>query len=291
MSAASVDMADCVVVVLTYNCEGIIEETLAQARRLCARPFVVDSFSSDSTVALVEASGCELVQRPFTNYAEQRNWAIGEASSRGAWQLHLDADEVLDDEAVDEIRAIVAGRASVPIAYMLRRVDYFMGRQLRHSGVNPWHLRLFRSGHGACEQRLYDQHFVAGCPARRLRGRMHDKNVSTLSDWTARHNRWSDLEVAELARHSAPPAAGVLQGRLLGDPRERTRALKRLYYELPGGMRASVYFIYRYFFRLGFLDGREGFYFAALQAFWFRMLVDAKAYEKRKSVGAGGVAA
>jgi hypothetical protein len=146
-------------------------------------------------------------------------------------------------------------------------------------------LRLFRSGRGGCEDRLYDQHFVSDAPAGRLRGSMHDKNSVSLSDWTARHNRWSDLEVAEMARTEPNPQGSVLRGRWMGDARERTRALKGLYYRLPGGLRSISYFLYRYLLRLGFLDGREGFYFAALQAFWFRLLVDAKTYERDKAAG------
>lgn len=271
-----------VVVVLTFNCEGIVGQTIAQARKLCAQPFVVDSYSTDRTVEIARGLGCQVVQRPFKNYGEQRNWAIAEVAATARWQLHLDADEVLDDAAVQDIGRIVAQTAPGHHAYMLRRIDYFMGRQLRHSGVNPWHLRLFMSGHGACEDRLYDQHFVSAAPAGRLRGCMHDKNSVSLSDWTARHNRWSDLEVAELARGDAADS-GVLQGRLGGDPRERTRSLKAMYYRLPGGLRSLAYFVYRYVLRLGFLDGREGFYFSVLQAFWFRVLVDAKAYELAKA--------
>jgi glycosyltransferase involved in cell wall biosynthesis len=282
MMPAAAPVERLAVVILTFNCEGIIGETLAQASKLCARPFVVDSFSTDRTPEIVQSHGCEWVQRPFAGYAQQRNWAIAEMNPRSTWQLHLDADEVLDDRAIAEIARIVAQPASAPDAYLLRRVDYFMGRQLRHSGLNPWHLRLFRSGHGACENRLYDQHFVADCPAGRLRGLMHDKNALSLTDWTARHNRWSDLEAAEMVRAEVP-VDGVLQGRLLGDPRERTRWLKKLYYRLPGGLRSVAYFLYRYGVRGGFLDGREGFYFAVLQAFWFRMLVDAKVYEARKA--------
>lgn len=272
-------MAPCIVVVLTFNCEAVVGQTLAQAKKLCERPFVVDSFSTDATPSIVAAAGCELVQRRFENYAAQRNWAITAVRERAAWQLHLDADEVLDDRAVAEIARVVNGEHGTHRAYMLRRVDYFMGRQLRFSGVNPWHLRLFRSGDGACENRLYDQHFVSGSPAARLQGRMHDKNALSLSDWTARHNRWSDLEADEIGRRG-PAATGLLQARLAGDPRERTRALKGAYYRMPGGLRALAYFAYRYILRLGFLDGREGFYFAVLQAFWFRVLVDAKAYER-----------
>jgi glycosyltransferase involved in cell wall biosynthesis len=274
----------CIVVVLTYNCEAIVAQTLAQARKVCARPFVVDSFSTDHSVEIARALGCDVVQRPFKDYAEQRNWAIGEVQARAPWQLHLDADEVLDDEAVAEVLRIVGSEHSDHDAYLLRRVDYFMDRALRHSGLNPWHLRLFRSGHGACEQRRYDQHFVSDRPAGRLRGRMHDRTATTLSEWTARHNRWSDLEAQELIEPTSSAAGDRLRADLFGDPRERTRHLKRLYYLLPGGVRAAAYFFYRYVLRLGFLDGRAGFYFAVFQAFWFRLLVDAKVSEAaRKS--------
>lgn len=274
----------CRVVVLTFNCADIIAQTLAQARRIDPHPFVVDSFSSDTTAEQVGAEA-HWVQRAFKNYGEQRNWAIAQIAPDCDWQLHLDADEVLDDAAVASILAVLdQGASSSHQAYLLRRVDYFMNRQLRHSGVNPWHLRLFRSGHGACENRLYDQHFVSDRPAGRLNGCMHDKNAVSLSDWTARHNRWSDLEVAELLKgHAKDPAAGLLHGRLGGDPRERTRWLKGLYYRLPGGLRSTAYFFYRYVFRLGFLDGREGLYFAFLQALWFRMLVDAKMQEAQRA--------
>lgn len=280
---AHAEPARCRVVVLTFNCEGIIAETLAQARRIDPRPFVVDSYSKDATLAQVGAQA-EVVQRPFSNYAEQRNWAIGQVAASAPWQLHLDADEVLDDEAVAAIQQVLQqGAAASHQAYLLRRVDYFMGKRLRHSGLNPWHLRLFRSGQGACEQRLYDQHFVSPHPTRRLAGCMHDKNALMLGDWTARHNRWSDLEAAELLGGPAAAAAGdSLQPRLLGDARQRTRWLKALYYRLPGGLRAAAYFVYRYVFRLGFLDGREGFYFAFLQGLWFRLLVDAKLHEARR---------
>jgi hypothetical protein len=259
------------------------------ARRIDARPLVVDSFSSDHTLQQV-GTEAEVVQRAFSNYADQRNWAIAHLQAGAGrpapdWQLHLDADEVLDEAAVAAIQHVLqAGDAAPHRAYLLRRIDYFMGRRLRHSGLNPWHLRLFRSGEGACEQRLYDQHFISLQPAGRLAGCMHDKNAVSLNDWTSRHNRWSELEVAELrGAHGTAQAGTALQPRLVGDPRERTRWLKALYYRLPSGLRALAYFVYRYVFRLGFLDGREGLYFAFLQGLWFRMLVDAKMHEARQA--------
>lgn len=284
----------CRVVVLTFNSARIVEATLAQALRIDPRPFVVDSFSTDDTVPRARALGCEVVQRPFRHYADQRNWAIGQLAAQAHWQLHLDADEVLDDAAVTAIGRALEGDPPAD-AYLLRRVDYFMGRRLRFSGLNPWHLRLFRSGAAVCEDRLYDQHFVARVPARRLPGCMHDRNEQTLADWTARHNRWSDLEAQEIVQRALLQATqlahaatgGRLQARLGGDPRERTRWLKQLYYRTPAGLRAVAYFGYRYLLRGGFLDGREGLYFAFLQGLWFRMLVDAKVAEARQRLRGG----
>ena len=270
---------NCVVVILTHNSAEIIGETLSQALKVSKNVILVDSGSTDATRDIAVEFGCCVLQRPFSNYSDQRNWAIEQVASEYEWQLHLDADEVLDNSAVEEIRmAVATGQHS---AYMLRRRDYFMGRELKHSGVNPWHLRLFRSGVGHCENRLYDQHFFASERAAKLRGWMHDKNALTLSDWTARHNRWSDLESKE-GDTKNEEKSDVLQAKVFGDPRERVRFIKHLYYKMPGGIRAIVYFLYRYLIRLGFLDGKEGLYFAFFQALWFRMLVDAKIYERQQ---------
>jgi glycosyltransferase involved in cell wall biosynthesis len=271
----------CAIVLLTFNSASIIRETLTQAKKVSQCVYVVDSYSTDETPAILSEFGCTVVQRPFLNYADQRNWAISQVEPICDWQLHLDADEVLDEFAIGEINSLLSGSPEFD-AYMLRRRDYFMGKMLRFSGLNPWHLRLFRSGVGRCEDRLYDQHFIGDGSSGRLKGYMHDKNAAGLSDWIASHNRWSDAEAAE-ALAGRPTTGKVLQPKLMGDPRERTRFVKKIYYKLPGSLRSFGYFIYRYVFRLGFLDGRAGFYFAFFQALWFRMLVDAKISERRDS--------
>ena len=269
----------CIVVILTFNSASIIRETVSEAKKVSPHVFAVDSHSSDGTPAILEELGCTVVQRPFANYSDQRNWAIAQVEKSFDWQLHLDADEVLDARAVADINALLSGTPGSD-AYLIRRRDYFMGKMLRFSGLNPWHLRLFRSGAGRCESRLYDQHFISPATPGRIGGFMHDKNSARLSDWIASHNRWSDAEAKEkLGPRIA--ADDVLKPRLMGDARERTRFIKELYYKLPIGIRSLGYFVYRYVFRLGFLDGRTGFYFAFFQALWFRMLVDAKMYEQR----------
>jgi glycosyltransferase involved in cell wall biosynthesis len=267
------------VVLLTFNSASVIERTVAAARQVSPYVVAVDSSSTDGTPDLLRRLGCTVESRPFRNYADQRNWAIALANDRFDWQLHLDADEVMDARAIAAVRdAVAAGRRDV--AYVFRRRTWFLGRRLRFGGTSNWHLRLFRSGTAVCEDRLYDQHFVSTLRVVRLAGDLDDLNVGDLQEWVARHNRWSTLEAEELDRPT-PARAAAVTARLSADPRERRRLYKGLYYRAPPILRACALFVYRYVIQFGWLDGREGFLYAALQTFWFRVLVDAKLIERR----------
>ena len=266
------------VIVLTFNSANVIERTIRAALSVSNTVLVVDSGSTDDTLGVVRALGCQVVQRPFKNYADQRNWAIAEFGHRSHWQLHLDADEVLDAKAITEVRRVLADPAGAT-AFIFERRTYFMGKPLRFGGATNYHLRLFKSGTARCEDRLYDQHFVSELPGVRIGGLLHDMNVGSLTEWTARHNRWSDLEAAELRRDEAA-TSGQIKARLSADPRERRRLYKGRYYSAPPILRAILLFFFRYVAQGGFFDGRAGFYYAFFQAFWFRMLVDAKLEER-----------
>jgi glycosyltransferase involved in cell wall biosynthesis len=275
LSGATVQLG---VIVLTFNSAHVIEQTVRAALQLSPVVYALDSGSNDGTLAILERLGCVVEQRPFKHYADQRNWAIDRYGTGCVWQLHLDADEVLDAVAIAEIRRVLAAPAGAS-AFIFKRLTYFMGRPLRFGGASNFHLRLFRSGTARCEDRLYDQHFVSSEPGVRLGGLMHDMNVGSLTEWTARHNRWSDLEAAELDQPGA--ADGQIKARLSGDPRERRRLYKGQYYRVPPFLRAALLFVYRYVVQGGFLDGRAGFIYAFFQVLWFRMLVDAKLMERR----------
>ncbi len=266
------------VIVLTFNSENSLRATLERAREVSDEIFVVDSFSTDGTAALARGLGATVVEHAFENYGAQRNWAIQELPVTRAWQLHLDADEVMDAELVKAIRALPEEPRES--GFFVARYVRFLGRVLRHGGMSPtWHMRLFRTGVGRCEARKYDQHFyLTAGESGQLAGAMIDDMRMGLSEWTARHNRWSDAEVAELG-------AGETEGRVHadahGNPVERKRWLRERYNKLPLFVRPFGLFVYRYFFRLGFRDGVEGFIFWVLQTFWFRFLIDAKIWERR----------
>jgi glycosyltransferase involved in cell wall biosynthesis len=266
---------DLAVVILTFNSVEVIERTVGAALKVSSTIICVDSGSTDGTRQILERLGCQIHERPFKHYADQRNWAIETLGNRHAWQLHLDADEILDEAAIAAVLQAVADPRGNDGFLLLRRT-YFLGHALRYGGTSSWHLRLFRSGSGACEDRLYDQHFICSGMSTRLRGLLHDMNIAPLTEWTARHNRWSDMEAAELLRPQANESGIRLQARLGGDPRERRRAVRGAYYKAPRYLRAWAAFFVRYILQLGFLDGRPGFLYAFFQVLWFRMLIDAK---------------
>lgn len=266
------------VVILTYNSEATITAVLESARRVSDDIHVVDSFSTDGTVEIARRFGANVVQHPFEHYGAQRNWAIAALPLKYDWELHLDDDERLSEELVKELNALELAYPNDVAGYYISRLVKFLGRSIRHGGMFPiWHMRLFRRGAGRCEARRHDQHFYVEGATRKLKGAMIDDRMG-LSEWTERQNRWADFEVDDAM---APPKVGVVKGRIFGNPVEKKRALRSVYYRFPMFIRSFMLFLYRYVLRLGFLDGKEGLIYFVLQAFWFRFLVDAKLFERR----------
>jgi glycosyltransferase involved in cell wall biosynthesis len=267
------------VVILSFNSADSISGTLERALTLSDDVFVVDSFSSDATVSIAEALGARVVQHPFEDYSAQRNWAIDSLPFRYSWQVHLDSDEWMDSTLVQAIRDLPDDTSRA--GFLIPRYVRFLGRVLKHGGMSPtWHLRLFRAGAARCEMRRYDQHFCLNHgTVGRLRGCMIDDIRMPLSEWTARHNRWSDAEIDEMINHRS--TTGRIQAKAFGNPIEQKRYWRSRYDQLPLFVRPFALFLYRYCFRLGFLDGREGLIFWTLQTFWFRFLIDAKLFQLR----------
>jgi glycosyltransferase involved in cell wall biosynthesis len=271
------------VVILTFNSEATIIETIEAARKVSNDIHAVDSFSTDATVSILHERGVTVIQRPFENYGGQRNWAINNLPLRHAWQLHLDSDERLSDELVREINSLQFDATSAVSGYFIPRLVHFMGKPIRHGAMYPiWHLRLFLGSEGRCEDRLYDQHFYVGGATAKLSGAMIDDIRMPLSEWVIRHNRWSDAQVRAFCAEAS--TRGEIGPKMFGTPIQRKRRLRSLYNKSPLFVRAFLLFFYRYVIRFGFLDGTPGLVFFVLQTFWFHFLVDAKLYERSRDL-------
>jgi glycosyltransferase involved in cell wall biosynthesis len=268
-------------IILTYNEEANLPECLASLAGLNAHIFVVDSGSTDRTLEIARSGGACVVEHPFEHYGAQRNWAQATLPIRTPWVLHLDADERLTPELVCEIAAILRQPPADVDGFLLRKRTMFMGRWMKHGGHYPaYHLRLFRTGKGRCEDRLYDQHFLVDGRVAQLKHDYIDVLTSDLQTWTLRHTRWAALEAAELQRASGHDQVRAAP---LGHAIERKRWLRvGVYGRAPLFARAFGYWFYRYVLRRGFLDGTEGLIFHFLQGCWYRFLVDARIYESRR---------
>ncbi|TVR84815.1 MAG: glycosyltransferase family 2 protein [Rhodospirillales bacterium] len=267
------------ILVLTRDEEANLPVLLASAEGLGAAFVIVDSGSTDRTVAIAEAAGCRVVYHPWETYAAQLNWAIEHAGITTPWVMRMDADERFTPELVAEMRGMLAMLPDAVTGLLVKRQVWFWGRWIRHGGYYPiWLLRVWRSGRARCEQRWMDEHMVVdGGEVRRFSHDIIDENHKGLTFWTDKHNRYADREVRDIL--SGETAGG---GELAGQA-GRTRWLKgNVYLRAPMFLRAFLYWFYRYVLRLGFLDGRAGLVFHFLQGFWYRFLVDAKLHEARR---------
>lgn len=271
------------VIILTYNEEKNIEECLKSINGIAENIFIVDSGSTDDTIDIVKEYTNKIYTNKFENYSQQRNWALDNLPINTEWIMNLDADHRITPELKDELFDTFSKTISDNInGYLISRKTVFMNRWIKHGGHYPsYHAVLFRKGYGKCEERKYDQHFVVDGNVEYLRGDVVDIVTDSLTTFTMRHNIWSDSEVEEQVDKDS--IENQIQPKFLGNPIERKRYLKKKYEHIPLLIRPFLYFIYRYFFRLGFLDGKEGLIFHVLQGFWFRFLIDAKIFEKNKN--------
>lgn len=247
--------------------------------------FVVDSHSTDETAQIAEAHGAQVVQFDFNGtWPKKKNWALENLPFKNEWVFILDADEVLPPEAEHEFARAIADAGEIA-GYWINRRFMFMGKWLRHSYYPNWNLRLFRHALGRYEK-LTDadtrsgdnevhEHVIVQGPTGRLRCEMDHYAFPTVEVFIEKHNRYSNWEARVSAdRQLSGSAAQISSGHV-----ERRRKLKQLSQRLP--FRPLLRFLYIYVWQKGFLDGREGYYFARLHAV-YEFLSVAKTYELTK---------
>jgi glycosyltransferase involved in cell wall biosynthesis len=286
--------ADLDLIVLTFNEEANLGHCLASVRGLARRVFVVDSGSTDRTAEIARRHGAEVVTHPFTNQAEQFNWALDNLPLESGWVLRLDADEYLSPELRDEIARTLPALPAEVTGLQLKRRMVFLDRWIRHGGYYPtWLLRLFRRGRARSELAEMDEHIVLlEGETRRLAHDFTDHNRKGLSAWLLKHEAYASRQVRVLDHGRRGQDTGGVEPKLFGSQAERRRWLRhRLYGRAPLFTRAFLYFVYCYFVRLGFLDGLPGLVFHFLHAGWYLFYIDAQVYERRLRAGQESAAA
>ena len=244
-------MTSVTVIILTKNEEKNIQDSIESAKQIANRIIVVDSGSIDQTIVLAQKYGAEVYYHEWLGHAAQFNWALDNCDIKSDWVFRLDADERISQELAEEINSTLQEKESALIdGYEMRWRVFFMGKWIRHGGTHkPYFLRLFRYGKGRVEDKLMDEHIIVQGNVKKLKGELIHYDYKGSNAWLNKHIWYSELEI-------------------------------QMYNKLPMFLRARVYYWYRYYIQLGFLDGREGKIFIYLQAYWYRFIVDAKLYER-----------
>ncbi len=246
--------------------------------------YVIDSFSTDGTADIARTYDAKLVQFHYPGgWPKKRQWAMDSLPLANDWLLLLDADEALTPALTEEIRqAIQDPRFD---GYHIALHMFFLGKALRHSGASFEKLSLFRRGEGRFECRLKDQdtsmcdmevheHVVVDGRTAKLKNPLLHHNVESLSHYIQKHDEYSNWEARVWLQGEA--SSGDLPPSLFGTQAQRRRWLRKKLFGIPGS--PILFFVYKYIFRLGFLDGMPGLIYCGFQGIQF-FHIKAKIYE------------
>lgn len=281
-------MVDLSVIILTNNESKHIGRCIKSLQLITDKIFIIDSFSTDNTVAIAEGLGATVVQNPWVSYAFQFNFGIRNNPFQTQWLMRMDADEYITPELADELKASLSSiPENISGLYLKRRV-VFMDQWINHGGYYPiWLLRIWRRGLGVCEELWMDEHIkLSSGTTAQLQNDIVDHNLNNLTWWTQKHNNYAIREVIDLLniKYNFGNKETVTPD-FWGSQEQRTRYLKIKYANLPLFTRPFLYFIFRFIVKAGFLDGKKGLIWHFLQGFWYRFLVDAKIYEVYQRAG------
>lgn len=263
------------ILLITYNESANLASCL-DAIKWCDDIVILDSFSTDNTINIAKRTNIRFYQRKFDNFACQRNHGINNFSYKYEWLFHLDADEIFTEELKEEIdKKITDNRYD---SYLVPSRTMFMGKWMRFSGMYPTyqmrlgkikHLKFKQDGHGQKEDMPFARIGRLNSPYR------HYSFNKGMNEWLDKHNRYSSDEALQVVNSKKDKMVSWRE-LITKDRYKRRTALKKLSYRLP--CRSLLRFIYMYYFKLGFLDGREGFLYCRLISY-YEFLIEVKIHE------------
>ena len=267
-------------IILTKDEERNIGNCIRSIRTLVNRIVVVDSGSKDRTVEIARSLGADIYSHEFINYAAQFNWALDHVEIRTIWVYRIDADEVVPPRLREEIRKECAKHEKDSVnGFLMKHKLLFLGSYLKHGGAYPFvKMTIFKPAYGRFTDRAMGEHVVLSEGTYiTLKNDCLHHDCKDLTRFIEKHNNYATREVADYFRECGLDESDGLYMQARHGEKLKTS----LYYRLPMFIRAHLYFWYRYYIRMGFLDGQPGRIYAMIQAYMYRYVVDAKIYEYR----------
>jgi glycosyltransferase involved in cell wall biosynthesis len=268
------------VIIIAQNEELNIRYSVASAVGWAHQVFVVDAHSSDATADMARLCGAQVYQHEFIDWADQRNWALAHLPLAADWVLFLDADEVLTANFKAALPAALNSAGDERFGAVALRFEFrFLGKTLRHAYGHPPIVRLVRKGRARWFAQGAREHCVVDGDVIRCDEPVMHMDRRGISYWIEKQNRNATRDARSLV--GKPTARATTSTTEVVDRAGRLWLRERVYDRAPLYLRPFLYFPYRYIVRLGFLDGKEGFVYCFLQAFWYPLLIAAKTDEMR----------
>jgi len=274
-------------IILTYNEEMHLPRLLQSVADLNAQVFILDSGSTDATIAIAQQYGAQTAQNPFVNHPQQWDHALKTFPVKTPWVVCLDADQYASNALFDKLKNFSPAEYQDINSIYFNRKYVFKGQWIKHGGYFPFYqLKMFRYGVGYSDlNENMDHRFIV--PGKTIVWKdviIEEENFkeNQISFWLNKHNRFSDLVAQEELERMQSTRQQAVKPAFWGSPDERTAWRKQIWWKLPRYVRPLLYLTQRMIFQTGFMDGRTGIIFHFLQAFWFRLIVDIKIEELLK---------
>ena len=282
-------MLDISAIILTFNEEMHIKRCLDNISSIVKEVFIIDSYSTDRTLEIVkEYDNVTVLQNKWVNYATQFNWGLKTAPIKTNWVLRLDADELLLPELIEELEQKIPILEEDVTGITLKRRHIFLGKWMKRGTYPVKLLRIFKKDKAICEERFMDEHIqlIEGKGVE-MEHDFVDHNLNNISWWANKHVGYSIREAVDLLdiEFNLTGSAVTDEGKNINEQAQSKRMKKHKYAKQPLFWRSFAYFCYRYFFKMAFLEGKEGFLWTFMQGWWYRTLVDAKIFEIKKACG------
>lgn len=275
------------ILMLTLNEEINLERSLSAISDWIDDIVIVDSFSTDRTLEIAKQHNARIYQHVFENHAKQWSWAMRHIPFKYEWVWMYDPDHCSTPDLKREILNYFDKGVEDNInGFYIKRRNVFRGRWIRHGGYYPKHmLKIVRHKLVSFDENEFDYRAYVPGKTVSLKHDIVEENLKeeSIVFWLEKHIRFACCQAEEELLRRKNPGNWKVTPKFFGTSDQRTLWLKIQWYRMPLYIRPIIYFIYRYFIKLGFLDGKQGFVFHFLQAFWYRLIVDIKIEELKSS--------
>lgn len=276
-------MIDITVIILTKNEEKNIEKCINSVKDIAKRIIVMDSYSDDKTTKIAKSMGCDIYEHEFKHYGAQFQYALDNCDIKTKWVFRLDADEEVSPEGKEEIVKLCKENENTDInGFVFRLQSNFLGRKMNHGFLSVLEkLCIFKYGKAYMEDRyLGEQLILTEGKSIKMKTVSYHNDFKDLDFWTKKMNWYAQREAKDFLFQNGKEQ----ELSTLDKPTKIRRYIKyNIYYKLPSKFRVKLVYFYYHYLKLGFLDGREGYYRDFFMVYWYRMLVDAKIFEAQKS--------